>query len=188
VADPTSTSSAPGDDDPPLVVSLRRLDDLLGAAEEVACAICLSVLIGVSAWFAFATKALSSTATWPYEVIRYFVFFIAIAGAALAAHRRGMFNMDLVTRRFGARARSTLRIAAAVIVAAMCAVVVVSALDLRSAAGERHDHELISEAHALVALVVGFALIGLHFVLHGLIEVAYWMAGATPPDPPQGGH
>jgi TRAP-type C4-dicarboxylate transport system permease small subunit len=188
VDDPTSTSSAPAADDPPAVASLRRLNDALGAAEEVACALGLAVLVAVSVWFAFATKVLHSTATWPYEVIRYFVFFVAIAGAALAAQRQGMFNMDLVTRRFDARTRSFLRIGGALLVATLCAVVVVSALDLRGASTDRTDHEVISEAQALIALVVGFALIGIHVVLHALIEVCYWTAGQAPPDPPHGGH
>jgi TRAP-type C4-dicarboxylate transport system permease small subunit len=184
----TTSRAADARPAPPAARLLGRLNDLLGGIEEVAVAACLGALIGVSVFFAYASKVQHSTAIWPYEVIRYTVFFVAMAGACLAAQRQGMFNMDLVTRRFGVGARSALRILAGVLVALLCAVVVVASLDLHANALLREDHEIISEAHATLALIVGFALIGLHFLLHAAIEVAYWAAGVTPPDPPQGGH
>jgi TRAP-type C4-dicarboxylate transport system permease small subunit len=186
VADLDATSA--GDDGPPAARAIRRLNGLLGVIEEVAVAVSLGILIVVSVWFAYATKVRHSTATWPYEIIRYAVFFIAMSGAALAAGRQGMFNMDLVTRSFAPRTRSYLRIGGGLIVAVLCALVVRGALDLHGHAAARDDHEILAEAHAVLAFVVGFALIGVHYLLHALAEVACWLAGQVPPDPPHGGH
>jgi TRAP-type C4-dicarboxylate transport system permease small subunit len=173
------------------------VNDGLGALEEALAALCIGVLIGVSTWSVIASKALHSTATWPGEVIRYFVLFVALSGGMLAAQRQGMFNMDLVTRRFGVRLRSGLRIGGGLLVAFLCALVIRAAFLMR--AGEKQLEDLanqgstdslhvIAKSDAILALVAGFGVIGVHFLLHAAIEVAYWSAHRPPPEPPPGGH
>jgi TRAP-type C4-dicarboxylate transport system permease small subunit len=183
---------APGElppDAPSAARSLKRLNDALGVLEVGLLGLWLAILIGVSAYFAIASKVLGKQETWPYEVIRFMVFFVAMTGAALAAQRQGMFNMDLVTKRFSALGRAYLRIASGVVVAGLCGLVVRAGFDLRAnAATIEKGSEFISEPTAMIALIGGFALIGLHVLLHAGVDLVFLVHGRLPPDPPHGGH
>lgn len=168
---------------------LRRLNDMVGTLEVAVLALLVAVLVGGAVYQVLADKVFDQRETWPYELIRYSVFFVAMTGAALAAQRQGMFHMDLVTRLFPAGMRSGLRILTALLVVAMCALVINSGLDLRRGAHELNEgYELISTSHGYVAMIVGFALIALHYVLHAAIEVVYLANRRLPPEPPHGGH
>jgi TRAP-type C4-dicarboxylate transport system permease small subunit len=187
--DPAHVPGALPLDSPPAARTLNRLNAALGTLEVAILALCTIALVGVAAYFALASKLLGRQETWPFEVIRYMVFFVAMAGGALAAQRQGMFNMDLLTRRLSGRTRAVLRIATALLVATLCLLVVRSGFDLRAnAAAMTEDHEVISEGVAVLALIGGFGLIALHVLLHAAVDAAFLAAGRIPPDPPQGGH
>ena len=176
-------------DEPPAAARVRRIDEGIGRAETGVLIVAVTMLIGIAVYQVVADKLLDQRPTWPFEVIRYSVFFVAIAGASLASQRKGMFNMDLVTRKFSPRGRAILRIATAVLVAALCAMVINSALTLRANTfNTKEGHEVLSEADGYLALILGMGLIALHFVLHAVVEVIYLVNGKIPPDPPHGGH
>ena len=182
-------AAPPPADEPALAARLRRIDEGIGRAEAGVLIVAVTLLIGVAIYQVIADKLLDSRPTWPFEVIRYSVFFVAMAGASLASQRKGMFNMDLVTRKFSPRGRSFLRIGTAALVAALCALVINVALTLRANTfSTKEDHEVFAEADGYTALILGMGLIALHFVLHAVIEVIYLMNGKVAPDPPHGGH
>jgi TRAP-type C4-dicarboxylate transport system permease small subunit len=188
LANPAEAEAFPGEA-PEAAQILRRLNELLGTLETGVLVILIAVLIGGAVYQVLADQVFGQRETWPYEIIRYGVFFVAMTGAALASQRQGMFHMDLVTRLFPPRMRSGLRIMTAVLVVAMCALVISSGLDLRRGSHELNEgHELISTAQGYFALVIAFALIGVHYVLHALIEISYLVSGRLPPEPPHGGH
>ena len=179
----------PPADEPPAAATLRRIDEGIGRVETGALIVAVTMLIGVAVYQAILEKLLDEKPTWPHEVIRFSVFFVAMGGAALAAQRKGMFNMDLVTRKFSPRVRSILRIATAVLVAVLLGLVIKVALTLRANTfTTKEAHEVFSEAHGYLALILGAGLIALHFVLHAAVEVIYLASGKVPPDPPHGGH
>lgn len=182
-------AAPPPADEPPAAARVRRIDEGIGRAETGVLIVAVTMLIGVAVYQVIADKLMDQRPTWPFEVIRYSVFFVAIAGASLAAQRKGMFNMDLVTRKFSPRGRAILRIATAVLVAALCAMVINSALTLRANTfNTKEGHEVFAEADGYLALILGMGLIALHFVLHAVVEVLYLVNGKIPPDPPHGGH
>lgn len=182
-------AAPPPADEPAAAARLRRIDEGIGRAETAVLIVAVTMLIGIAIYQVIADKLLDSRPTWPFEVIRYSVFFVAMGGASLAAQRKGMFNMDLVTRKFSPRGRSILRIATAVVVAVLCALVIKVGLTLRANTfNTKEAHEVFSEADGYTALIVGMGLIALHFVLHAAIEVIYLASGKIPPDPPHGGH
>jgi TRAP-type C4-dicarboxylate transport system permease small subunit len=187
ISNPSGGKPAP--DEPRAAAVVRRIDDFLGAVETAIAISIVTGLILVAVGQVVADKAFGLHPTWPDEVIRNFVFFVAMSGAVLAAQRKGMFNMDLVTRYFRPRVRSVLRIGAALLIAQMCGLVV------RTGIAQRADtlkvtqtHEVISPATAYLALIIGFSLIALHFLLHAAAEIIHLAAGKVPPDPPHGGH
>lgn len=176
-------------DEPAAAARLRKIDAALGSVEVGLLLIFLVMLIGAAVYQVIADKALDERPTWPYELIRYGVFFVAMAGAALAAQRQGMFNMDLVTRKFSRRGRSILRIATAFLIAVLCFLVIRAGLELRAGSLTFNEsHEYLSAGHGYLALSIGFSLIALHFLLHAFIEIAYLASGRLPPEPPHGGH
>jgi TRAP-type C4-dicarboxylate transport system permease small subunit len=179
----------PPTDEPPAAAALRRIDEGIGRAETGILIVLVTMLVGVAVYQVVLDKLFDERPTWPYEVVRFSVFFVAMMGASLAAQRKGMFNMDLVTRKFSPRARSYLRIATAVLVAVLCGLVLKTALTLRANTfALKEEHEVFSAADGYLALIAGCGLIAVHFVLHAVIEVVYLASGKIPPDPPHGGH
>jgi TRAP-type transport system small permease protein len=181
--------AAPPADEPAAAARLRRIDEGIGRAETGVLIVLVTMLVGVAVYQVILDKLMDERPTWPFEVIRYSVFFVAVTGASLAAQRKGMFNMDLVTRKFSPRGRAILRIATAVLVAIMLTLVIKVALTLRANTfTTKEAHEVFAEADGYTALIVGAGLIAVHFVLHAVIEVVYLVNGKVPPDPPHGGH
>ncbi len=175
-------------EEPDAALALRRLNDLLGGLETAVVIGLVAMLIG-GAVYQVVAGLLGKHDTWPYEVIRYGVFFVAMAGAALAAQRQGMFNMDLLTRLFPPRFRSMLRILIAVLVVVMCALVIRVGVTLRAGTfALNEDHEVISAGMGYLSLIIGFALIAVHYAIHAAIEVVYLVNRRLPPEPPHGGH
>ena len=171
-------------DEPRAATALRRLNEGIGRVEVGVLGLLILLLITST-----VVDMLATMATWPDEVTRYSVFFVAMMGLALAAQRQGMFHMDLVTRLFPARLRSGLRIGTAVMVVVLCGLVIQYALRYREGSHAfTESYEVISVANAYLAAVIGFALVALHFALHAGIEVVYLARGKVPPDPPHGGH
>ncbi len=182
-------AAPPPADEPPAAARVRRIDEGIGRAETGVLIVAVTLLIGIAVYQVIADKLMDHRPTWPFEVIRYSVFFVAMAGAALASQRKGMFNMDLVTRKFSPRGRSILRIGTAVLVAVLAGLLINVALTLRAnTVTTKEAHEVFSEADGYLALILGMSLIALHFVLHAVIEVIYLVNGKIPPDPPHGGH
>lgn len=181
--------AGPPPDEPAAAAKLRRVDELVGHVELAAVGLSIAMLALTAITQVLMDKVGDHRPTWPYELIRYGVFFVAMSGAALAAQRKGMFNMDLVTRKLSPRVRAYVRIFAAVLVAVLCSLVVRSAVELRANTFKvKEAHEYISHGHAYLALIGGAALIAFHFVLHAIIEITYLASGKIPPDPPHGGH
>jgi TRAP-type C4-dicarboxylate transport system permease small subunit len=171
-------------DEPRAASLFRRVNEGIGRVEVGALMLLVATLIGSAVY-----DLLDPRATWSDELTRYGVFFIAMIGMALAAQRQGMFHMDLVTRLFPARLRCALRIGTALLIAATCAVVIRFGIAGRAHSFDRiQDYDIVSEATGYLALIAGFALVAIHFLLHAAIELAYLAAGKVPPDPPHGGH
>lgn len=175
-------------EEPDAALALRRLNELIGGVETAALIVLVAMLVG-GAVYQVVAGLFGAHDTWPYEVIRYGVFFVAMAGAALAAQRQGMFHMDLVTRLFPPRFRSILRICTAVLVVVMCALVIRVGVTLRAGTyAVNEEHEVISAGMGYLSLIIGFTLIAVHYALHAAVEVVYLANRRLPPEPPHGGH
>lgn len=161
------------------VHALRMIDRALGMLEQTLLCLFLLILIGVGAIQAVASQ-LGTSWIWSFEIIRYSVFFIAMTGAALSAHTEQLISMDLVSRALGARGRARLTIALRLFTAVICVLLIVGGLKLRDAAGEPMYH-LIDPRMGLLALPIGAALMGMHVLLHSLVDLVYLLHGRLPP-------
>ena len=173
--------------EPPAAGALRRLDDWIGRIETAALVVFMASLVGVGVYQTIAAHFLEINETWPYEVIRYSVFFIAMCGASLAAQRSRMINMDVVTRLLTPKTRAMLRVATSMLVVVICYFFFKAGMEMRdTAAGREEGYDFISPSTGLLALPVGAALIGLHFLLHAVIDTLWLSSGQVPPEPEQG--
>lgn len=168
---------------------VQRLDGWLGRIETAALGLLILILVGIGVYQSIASHAFDKNSTWTYEILRYSVFFIAMTGAALAAQRSRMINMDVVTRLLTPRKRAWLRVITALFVIAMCVLLYRGGMDMRHAATQRNQtYDIISETTGLLALPIGALLIGLHVLFHTIIDLTYLAAGLAPPEPDQRAH
>jgi TRAP-type transport system small permease protein len=162
---------------------LRAVDRAIGHVEVAALVFFLVTLIGVASAQAVAHKVFGTSWDWSFEIIRYSVFFIAMTGAALAAHNQRLIAMDVISRLLSPRARAHVRLVLRTFTLGACAFLVYGGYLVQAKiAAEPANYELLSDAHAAWALPVGAALIGLHVALHLVIDVAYLVEGSLPPE------
>jgi TRAP-type C4-dicarboxylate transport system permease small subunit len=169
--------------------ALRQLNDWLGRLETGALALLLAILVATGVYQTAAAHLFDKNDTWPYEIIRYSVFFIAMMGAALAAAKSRMINMDVVTRLLTPKTRAGLRVATSLFAVAICFLLYKGGMDMRdTAAGRNEGYDYISPSNGLLALPVGAGLIGFHFLLHAVIDIVWLAGGKVPPEPEHAVH
>lgn len=175
--------------EPPAARALRQLNDWLGRIETGVLVLLLLLLVATGVYQTVAAHFFNKNDTWPYEIIRYSVFFIAMTGAALAAAKSRMINMDVVTRLLQPKTRAALRVATALFVVAVCFLLYKGGMDMRdTAAGRNEGYDYISPSTGLLALPVGAVLIGFHFFLHAAIDAIWLAGGKLPPEPEHAVH
>jgi TRAP-type C4-dicarboxylate transport system permease small subunit len=160
---------------------LRRIDQQLGRVEHLVLVICLVTLIGVGTYQAIASNLFDQNPTWSFELIRFAVFFIAMAGAALATQCRRLINMDVLTRSLPARPRAWAGVVVQLFTLLMCAALVAGGLVSRQTTMDETQFEFIRPAVGVLALPAGAALIGLHILIHLLLDLHYLVRGQLPP-------
>jgi TRAP-type C4-dicarboxylate transport system permease small subunit len=168
--------------DPAAVTMLRKVDDAVGRVEHILLVLFLGTLIGVGTYHSFASQVLNENAAWPFEMIRFSVFFVAMTGAALAAQRQRMISMDIVTRLLGPRRKAIARIFVGLFVVYISYLLVRGGMAVRESVIDETNFEVIRPATGLLALPVGGALIGFHYFVHTLIDILYLANGIEAPE------
>lgn len=173
--------------EPRIALYLRRFDGALGIAEAAMLAAFVAALIGVGAFQAVTGNLFGKTFTGTNEIIRYSVFCIAMSGSALAAQRKRLISMDVLSRLLSVKARTILRIALAFFTVSMCLLLAHSAWDVYLVArGE--DYQIVPKAVSLFFLPAGAVLIGVHVGIHAAIDAIHLWSGHQAAEPPPTGH
>ena len=167
--------------EPRLVLILRNIDQALGWVEQMLLALFLVMLVGVGVLQAIATKA-GHNFIWSFEVIRFSVFFIAMTGAALSAQTERLISLDLIPRLLPPLTRARLKLFVRLFTILICIMVIIGGVSLSKSAAHE-THHLIPHDSGLLALPIGAGLIGIHLLLHSLIDLTYLRRGALPPNP-----
>jgi TRAP-type C4-dicarboxylate transport system permease small subunit len=175
--------------EPPVAQAVRRLDDELGRLEIAVVGLALLLLVGVGLYQSIAAHLFDKNDPWPYEVIRYSVFFVAMAGAALASQRSRLINLDVITRMLSPRNRAVLRIGTSLVALGTCVLLFKGGLDVRNLPAQQAvEYDIIPAPMALLALPLGALLVGVHLLLHALIDVSYLVNGQVAPETEQKVH
>lgn len=165
----------------PAIPTLQAVDRAVGIAEQAVLCGLLLLLVGVAAGQAIAARLFDVHWEWSHELIQNSVFFIAMAGAALAAQTERLISMDFVYRMMRPDLRAWLRQGLRLFTIAICVLFVWGGLSLRDIlAGE--PYVVIAKPTVALALPIGAALIAFHQVLHGIVDLLYMTKGQLPPE------
>jgi TRAP-type C4-dicarboxylate transport system permease small subunit/TM2 domain-containing membrane protein YozV len=167
----------------PAIRTMKWIDHGVGLSETVFLVVCLMGLIGVASAQAISMKVYSKSWAWSFDVIRYSVFFIAMAGASLAAQQERQISMDFVSHNVSPWWRARLRFFLRIFIIIICVILYIGGMKLREAAGGAY--ELIPPKLGIAALPVGALLIAFHMAMHNVIDLLYWKSGNEPPEQEQ---
>lgn len=171
-----------GHEEPEAVQLLRKVDGYVGVFELAVLCLFLVVMICAGMWetYAFFTK---SNEAKPAELIKYAVFFSALAGAALAAQRQQMISMDIVSRLLSPRTRAWVRVVTTLFAAVMCIFMAYKGWLVYEVKAKGPDESIyISEAKGALGVVIAGLFLTFHFVVHVLVDLIYLLTGKVPPE------
>ncbi len=173
-----------------IAATVEKLDKLLGKVELVFVAFFVVALTFVGVYQFVMVTLLKGNVDWADEMIRFLVFFTAMSAAALAAQQRRMMAIDIIPRLLKPKVRAASKIVLALFVVFVCVLLIWAGLLNR--ASEMKNDAVVSHAlsvhNAMLALPIGAALIGLHFLFQAIIDGSYLLRGIAPPEPEMSVH
>jgi TRAP-type C4-dicarboxylate transport system permease small subunit len=176
---------------PAPVRALAKLSRAAAFVEGIGIGAFLLALVVLATW-QFVARNLRALGVhpaplWIDSVLRHAVFFIGFLGAAFATYVLKHLRVDAVTRLLPVRARLAVRIATTLFAAAACVLLfragwAFHADIVHHEAGDvAQEHELIDAAVGTLALPIGLGLMLVHFVVQIVVDLAWLIAGETPP-------
>lgn len=176
-------------DDGSAARTLRKVDHVVGNAEQALLFGLLAVVVLSGAFQGLAGRIAGKSYPWTYELVRTGVLAIALIGAAFASHQQRHLAMDLISRRLPPRGRLVLRIFLGAVTIFVTAVVVRSTWHLfEQAAGEHNANNILPAWVAPITLPLGGGLIIFHTLLHLVIDADYLARGKLPPERARSAH
>jgi TRAP-type C4-dicarboxylate transport system permease small subunit len=177
----------PFGDDPPIARAVRRVDNLLGRAEQVTLVALGLFLVLVCVLWLLTEKLAARPLEHASADVRYTVYLIAMVGGAYAAHHRRLLSMDVISRALSRRVRSWLRVVTTVFALLVTGIFFWYALDLylKVRGEDAAQHWMPAEA-AQGAMALGGALIAFHLLAQLAIDLDYLLRGKVPPEPELG--
>lgn len=183
MSEPTETKQETAVAEPGLARGVRLVDRSLGLAEQALLCFFLAVLICVACYQVVSGMIFDKAVPWSFEFIRNSVFMIAMTGAALSAQAEKMISMDFVTRLVRPKTRVYLRIITRLFAVGTCICLAIGGWIVRTTGVSGEQYEILKPSTMLLALPIGAGLIGLHMLLHAIVDVAYLAEGEIPPEP-----
>jgi TRAP-type C4-dicarboxylate transport system permease small subunit len=180
-------------DDGALAAGVRKLDHGIGVAEQAFVFFLLAVVVLVAAYAAIHDRFASEhLGRWWHYIVRGGTFSIAMFAAVFATQQQRHLAMDLISRRLSPRGRLVLGVVLKLFTIAVVALLFRSGLHQRDVVGGSESLDLIAfhinDADIVTTISIGAALIALHCVLHGVIDVDYLLRGKLPPERARSGH
>lgn len=170
--------------EPPIARYVRVADEALGMAERIWLALALAILVLTGLYRTFADWVQGERPLWAIEVMRLSAFSIGMFGAVYATQNRRNFGLDLVSALFPTKAKAVIRVFTNLFTLVAAALLFHGGRLLQVVlAGEPPHHELIPITVVGWLIPVCALLIGLHVILHTIIEIDYLRSGKTAPEP-----
>ncbi|MBA3819716.1 MAG: TRAP transporter small permease, partial [Deltaproteobacteria bacterium] len=175
-------------DDGPTSSGLRKIDSMLGLAEQgVLFAILIAIVVTAST-HAILEKAVHEGLWFAEDIIRGGTFSIAMIGAAFATQQQRHLAMDLLSRKFSPRGRLVLAVVLELFTIFICLIVVRSGLHQLDATSNWTGRHLFHVSTIVQFLPLGAGLIIVHAFLHLAIDIDYLVRGKLPPERARSAH
>ena len=176
-------------DDGPLSARVRKIDNMVGVAEQVVLVTILIAVVLTAASHALLDRFFHIHIPFKDDVIRAGTFAIAMLAGAFATHQAKHLSMDLISRRLSPRARLFLKVLLALFVIFMVILLIRSGLhNITNEQQFAAEDKIISRVRIAWLIPIGGFLIILHTVFHTIIDVDYILRRKTPPEKMRSGH
>jgi TRAP-type C4-dicarboxylate transport system permease small subunit len=171
-------------EDSPLSAALRRFDDNLGQVERTLLFAAFIILVLTGLYRTTVDMLWGARPLWTIEIVRFAAFSIGMLGATYAAQSSRNFGLDLVSALMSHRTKAIVRI--------FTNLATVGAAVLLFHGGRLVQHALTQEKQHFEVIpiwVIGWlipacaVLIGIHVVLHLIVEIDFLRRGKTAPEP-----
>lgn len=176
---------------PAPVRALAALSRVLAVIEGAGIGVCMFAVVLLATW-QFVERNLTMhhvpfvrVPPWTDGVIRHSVFMLGFLGGAYATYTGRHIRIDAVTRALKARPRMALRV-----VTTLAAIVVVlylirASLEFHTVTMQEQGEasqadELFTPARGAMIIVIGYAVIALHFFVQTVIDIG-WLVSKNPP-------
>ncbi|HEX7841095.1 MAG TPA: TRAP transporter small permease subunit [Kofleriaceae bacterium] len=180
-------------DDGPLSRTVRQIDHVLGRVEQGVVFGLLALVVTVAALAALHDRIFAAhIGRWWHYIVRGGTFAIAMFAAVYTTQQQRHLAMDLVSRRLSPRGRLILGLGLKLLTIGVMILLFRSGLHQREVAGGNESLALpgfhINDADIVTTISIGAALIGLHALLHLVIDIDYLVRGKLPPERARSGH
>jgi TRAP-type C4-dicarboxylate transport system permease small subunit len=176
-------------DDGPLSAKVRKVDNMIGVAEQVVLVTILIAVVLTGASHALLDRFFHIHVPFKDDVIRAGTFAIAMLAGPFATNQAKHHSMDLISRRLSPRARLFLKVLLALFVIFMVILLIRSGLhNITNEEQFAAEDKIISRVRIAWLIPIGGFLIILHTVLHTIIDVDYILRKKTPPEKMRSGH
>jgi TRAP-type C4-dicarboxylate transport system permease small subunit len=171
---------------PPLARNVLRFDEALGQGERILIAFVFAGLVFVGFYRTMVDILFKERPLWSIELIKVFVFAIAMLGTAFATQLNRNFSLDLISRYLAPRGRAYLRILVNVTTAGAAFLLYYGGELVRESLKKAHEsHEVVPMWVIGWFMPVAAVLVLIHSVNHTVIEISYLTAGRVAPEPEQ---
>jgi TRAP-type C4-dicarboxylate transport system permease small subunit len=180
-------------DDGSLSRTVRQIDQVLGWIEQAVVFALLALVVSVAALAALHDRmAATHIGRWWHYIVRGGTFATAMFAAVFATQQQRHLAMDLVSRRISPRGRLILGVALKLLTIGVMVLLFQSGLHQRAVAGGNESLDVLGlhvvDADIVSTISIGAALIGLHALLHLVIDIDYLIRGKLPPERARSGH
>lgn len=177
---------------PAPIRGLAALSRFFAVLEGVGIGLCMTAVVLLATW-QFVERNMTQhhlpflrVPPWTDGVIRHSVFMLGFLGGAYATYTARHIRIDAVTRVLKARPRMILRVVTTAFAIWIVFLLMKASLDFHNItleeAGEASQaDELFTPARGSMILIVGYAVIALHFFVQMVIDVAWLISRQTPP-------
>lgn len=177
---------------PAPIRGLAKLSQWLAVAEGIGIGFCLLSVVFLATW-QFVERNLVMrhipffhVPGWIDGVIRHSVFMLGFLGGAYATYTGRHIRIDAVTRVLKPRRRMMLRVVTTLGGLAIVALFVKAGLGFYEVTLEESGEasqvgQLFTPARGAMIMIVGYAVIGFHFLVQIVLDIAWLVSGKTPP-------
>jgi TRAP-type C4-dicarboxylate transport system permease small subunit len=171
---------------------LAAVSRLFAVVEGVGIGVCMFAVVGLATW-QFVERNLTQNhipffhvPPWTDGVIRHSVFMLGFLGGAYATYTGRHIRIDAVTRVLQARPRMLLRVittmgAILVVIFLMRAALDFHAITLQEQGEASQAEELFTPSRGAMVIVIGYAVIALHFFVQMVIDLSWLLSRQQPP-------